>query len=253
MLAGHDAIQNTTHEISMKKILIIGASSGIGKELALMYAKAGNRVGITGRRVDLLAQIQDLYPKNIEIAEHDVCKEKNQEVMERIIDKIGGLDILIISAGIGFINKELQWPLEKQTIETNVVGFTEIADIVYNYFLKQKRGHIVGISSVAGIRGIDVCPAYSASKAYITNYLEAIRKKAKKDNVNIFITSILPGFIDTRMAQGDGIFWMASVKKAARQMEKAIEKRKPVVYVTKRWRMVAYLMRILPNKIYDQI
>jgi short-subunit dehydrogenase len=237
----------------MKKILIIGASSGIGRELALMYAKAGDLVGITGRRVDLLAKIQDLYPNNIEIAEHDVCKEKNQEVMEGIIDKIGGLDILIISAGIGFINKELQWPLEKQTIDTNVVGFTEIADIGYNYFLKQKHGHIVGISSIAGVRGIDVCPAYSASKAYITNYLEAVRKKAKKDKANIFVTSIIPGFIDTQMAKGDGIFWMASVKKAAQQMAKAIEKRKPVVYVTKRWRIVAYLMRVLPRIIYDKI
>lgn len=237
----------------MKKILIIGASSGVGKELALIYAKAGDRVGITGRRVDLLAQIQDLYPKNIEIAEHDVCKEKNQEVMEGIIDKIGGMDILIISAGIGFINKELQWPLEKQTIDTNVVGFTEIADIGYNYFLKQKHGHIVGISSVAGVRGIDVCPAYSASKAYITNYLEAIRKKAKKDKANIFVTSIIPGFIDTQMAKGEGIFWMASVKKASHQMAKGIEKRNPVVYVTRRWRIVAYLIRVLPKKIYDQI
>ena len=95
----------------------------------------------------------------------------------------------------------------------------EIADIGYNYFLKQKHGHIVGISSVAGVRGIE----------------------------------ILPGFVNKQMAKGEGIFWMASVKKASQQMAKGIEKRNPVVYVTRRWRIVAYLIRVLPKKIYDQI
>jgi short-subunit dehydrogenase len=238
---------------SMKKILIIGASSGIGKELALAYANAGHTVGITGRRIELLSQIRDIYPQNIEFAAHDISKDDNQKVLETIIQKINGMDIIIISAGIGFINKELNWNREKQTIDTNITGFTEIADFAYNYFAKQKSGQIVGISSIAAIRGIDSCPAYSASKAYIVNYLEALRKKSAKDKANIFVTAVVPGFVDTQMAQGDGLFWVASAGKAARQIMLAIARKKTVVYVTKRWRIIAYLLKILPDTLYNRL
>jgi short-subunit dehydrogenase len=237
----------------VKKIVIIGASSGIGRELALIYAKSGNMVGISGRRVDLLTHIRDVYPQNIHIAEHDISKGDNQEIVERIIKTIGGLDILIISAGIGFENKELHWNLEKQTIATNITGFTEIVNWGYKFFLNQKHGQIVGISSIAAIRGIDSCPSYSASKAYISNYLEALRIKAKKDKQTIFITEVMPGFVDTQMAKGDGLFWVASVNKAARQIITGIEKRSAKVYVTRRWRLIAYLLRVLPDKIYEKL
>jgi short-subunit dehydrogenase len=237
----------------MKKILIIGASSGIGKELALAYANAGHTVGITGRRVELLSQIRKVYPQNIEFSAQDISKDNNQGVLETIIQKINGMDIIIISAGIGFINKELTWNREKQTIDTNITGFTEIADFAYNYFSKQKSGQIVAISSIAAIRGIDSCPAYSASKAYIQNYLEALRKKSAKEKANVSVTTILPGFVDTQMAQGDGLFWVASAGKAARQMMRAIARKKTLVYVTKRWRIIAYFLKILPGTLYNRL
>jgi short-subunit dehydrogenase len=215
----------------MKKILIVGASSGIGREIALIYARSGHRVAITGRRADLLRQICDLHPDNIVCACHDIAKPGSRDVMSGLVDSLGGLDLLIISAGIGFINKDLLWNYERQTIETNVSGFTDAAGFGYDFFFKQGHGHIAAISSIAGIRGIDTSPAYSASKAYNLNYLEALRKKAEKSAANITVTSIIPGFVDTAMAKGPGLFWVAKPEKAARQIIRAIENKKPIVYI----------------------
>jgi short-subunit dehydrogenase len=238
---------------SMKKILIIGASSGIGREIALLCARSGHRVAITGRRVDLLRQIRDQYPEAIVFAWHDIRRPDSRDVMSGLVDSLGGLDLMIISAGTGFINKELQWPPERQTIETNVSGFSDAAGFGYDFFSKQGHGHIAAICSIAGIRGIETSPAYSASKAYELNYLEALRKKAKKAAANIVVTSIIPGFVDTAMAKGAGLFWVAKPQKAAQQIVRAIDKKKSIVYVTRRWRLIAWLLRILPIGIYDKI
>jgi short-subunit dehydrogenase len=235
-----------------KKVLIIGASSGIGKEIAIAYAKSGNIVGITGRRIELLGQLKNAFPQNIYYLEHDICGKNNQEIINDIIKMMGGLDILIISAGIGFENENLEWKLEKQTIDVNIYGFAEIINIGYKFFLKQQIGHIVGISSIAAIRGIDSCPAYSASKAFVSN-IEAIRKKAKKGKSNIIVTDIRPGFVDTQMAKGTGLFWVASAEKAAHQIIEAIEIKTNLAYITKRWRLIAFALKVLPGFIYDKI
>jgi short-subunit dehydrogenase len=213
----------------MKKVLVIGASSGIGREIALIYARSGNRVAITGRRVNLLRQVHDQFPDTISFAWHDIRRPDSRDVMSGLVDAMDGMDLMVISAGIGFINRDLQWEPEQQTIHTNVTGFSNAAGFGYDFFSKQGRGHIAGISSIAGIRGVDINPAYSASKAYELNYLEALRKKAKKSGANIIVTSILPGFVDTDMAKGPGLFWVAKPQKAAKQIVNAIEKKKSIV------------------------
>jgi short-subunit dehydrogenase len=237
----------------MKKILIIGASSGIGKSLALLYAREGHRVAVSGRRVGLLREIQDQYPERVITAWQDIRRPDSRDIMSGLVESLGGLDLLIVSAGIGFINKNLQWDLERQILETNVRGFTDAVGFGYDYFSKQKHGHLAGIGSIAGIRGIDLCPAYSASKAYMTNYLEALRRKSKKEGANITVTTIVAGFVDTAMAQGVGLFWVAKPEKAARQIALAMEKKRKIVYVTRRWRLIAWLLRMVPAAIYEKI
>jgi short-subunit dehydrogenase len=143
--------------------------------------------------------------------------------------------------------------IEKQTIDTNIVGFTSIADWTFNYFEKQQSGHLVAISSIAGLRGNGVTPSYNASKAYQINYLEGLRQKASKLKSKIVVTDIRPGFVDTAMAKGEGQFWVASVNKASEQIFKAIQKKKKVVYVTKRWRLIATILKRIPRSIYDKM
>ena len=232
-----------------KKAIIIGGSSGIGKALSRILFNHGYMVGITGRRGNLLQVIKDeLSSNNIYIKEFDVTSDKAGECLQDLIDEMGGVDLIVISAGTGHIDPELTWGKEKDTIDVNVVGFSHMLNIAYQNFKKQSRGHIVGISSVCAFRGT-CCPSYSASKAFVSNYLEGVRIKSIKQGLDIVVTDVKPGFVDTPMARGDenDFFWMSSPEVAASQIFDAIVKRRKHVYVTKRWRLIAWILKIAPE------
>jgi short-subunit dehydrogenase len=238
----------------MKKAIIIGATSGIGKGLAEQLVSKGYKVGITGRRTNLLEQLQSEKPEAYLIKTFDICDTPTaMERLNELVQELGGLDLLIISSGTGDINPELDFAIEKRTIDTNIVGFTAIADWVFRFFEAQKHGHLVAISSIGGLRGSRHAPAYNASKAYQINYLEGLRQKAQKIGKQITITDIRPGLVDTDMAKGDGLFWVMPVSKVVKQTTNAIEKRKKVAYVTRRWRVLAGIMKRLPNRIFEKM
>ena len=233
-------------QIPTRKVIVIGATSGIGRKLAELYAEKGYMVGITGRRKDLLDEIQKHYPSLIETECFDVTEKKNIEHLVALIKKLGGLDILIYSSGIGEPSKELNWQLDKLTVETNVNGFVEVVNWSFNYFIKQNHGSLVVISSIASHRGNSWAPAYSASKAFQSNYFEGLHMKAGRMKKNISVTCIEPGFVDTKMAKGNKIFWTVPVLKAAKQIIDAIEKKKKRVYISKRWWLIAKLIKLFP-------
>lgn len=139
--------------------------------------------------------------------------------------ELGGLDLLVISSGIGEINKELVVEIEKMTIDLNVVGFTTVCNWAFNFFEKEKHGHLTAIISIAGLRGSSLAPAYSATKSFQIKYMESLRLKAKETKLSIY-TDIRPGFVDTAMAKGDGLFGVASAHKAAQQIYRAIARKK---------------------------
>lgn len=238
----------------MKKVIIVGASSGIGRELAKVFASYGYEVAITSRRVELLNELASTLPTKAYIRKMDVCDtESSMQILTELLMEMVEVDIIILNSGTGNINPTLDWSLEKETIDTNVSGFTALAGSAMNYFLKRKAGHLVGISSIASIRGSDSCPAYNASKAFMSNYLEGLRIKAIKGKMPITVTDIQPGFVDTAMAQGEGLFWVASPQKAANQIYRAIQQKKKKAYITKRWAVVAWLLKILPSSLYAKI
>ncbi|HRF22648.1 MAG TPA: SDR family NAD(P)-dependent oxidoreductase [Chitinophagaceae bacterium] len=237
-----------------KKIIIVGASSGIGEAMALQYAAIGHKVGITGRRTALLQNIKTQFPSLIEYECFDVTGDENIQKLEMLISKLGGLDLIVISAGWGRPSETLNWDIDKKITTTNVNGFIEIANWSFNYFVKQGHGKIAAISSVAANRGSSYSPAYAASKAFESIYCEGLSIKARKLKKEIYITCIEPGFVNTDMAHGgDKMFWIAPVEKASRQIIKAIEKKKRKVYITKRWWLIAKLMRLLPYWIYRKL
>jgi short-subunit dehydrogenase len=237
----------------IKRIIIVGATSGIGRKMAELYAANGNMVGITGRRKELLDEIENMFPGKIRTECFDVTGSQNISSLTSLIQKIGGLDILIYSSGIGEPAKELDWQLDKLTTDINVNGFIEIANWGFNYFIKQGYGHMAVISSIAANRGNSWAPAYSASKSFQSNYFEALAIKAYRMKKDIGITCIEPGFVATKMAKGNKQFWVVPLEKAARQMITAIEKKKRKVYVSERWWLIAKLMRLLPFWIYKKI
>jgi short-subunit dehydrogenase len=164
-----------------------------------------------------------------------------------------GVDLVVISSGVGFINKDLEWPQEKKTIDVNVLGFAAMSNVAMHHFLPKASGHLVGISSIAALRGSSLAPAYNASKAFISNYLEGMRMKAVQSGSSITVTNIQPGYVDTAMAKGKGKFWVASPDEAAEQIYGAIKRRRKHVYVTKRWMLVAWLLKIMPDFLHNRI
>ncbi|MFT3754181.1 MAG: SDR family NAD(P)-dependent oxidoreductase [Paludibacter sp.] len=238
----------------MKKVIIVGATSGIGRGLAKLMANDGCMVGITGRRTRLLDEIKSEMPDNYQAETFDVSDiDSVGQHLRELTNRLGGLDLLVISSGAGYLNDMLDFELEKQTIDTNVTGFTAIADWAFNYFKRQKHGHLVAISSIAGLRGNRQSPAYSATKAYQIIYLEGLRNKAAKSGLPIFITDIRPGFVNTEMAKSDVLFWVAPVEKAVSQIYKAIRSRRRVAYITKRWKLIGNVVKILPKRIAENI
>ena len=160
----------------MKKAIIIGASSGIGKSLAKLLADNDYKVGITGRRTKLLNELKETNSNSFFIKTFDVTDTKASiEKLEELIAELGGIDLIILSSGTGDLNESLDFETEKKIIDINVIGFTNIIDWAFNHFEKQEFGHIVAISSVAGIRGSREAPSYNATKSYQINYLEGLK------------------------------------------------------------------------------
>lgn len=237
----------------MKKAIVIGASSGIGKELVRQLYSSDYKIGITGRRMTLLEELKFESPEKILIRSFDIIDTDHSiKCLEELVSELDGLDLLIISSGTGDLNESLDFEVEKTTIDTNVTGFTNIADWGYSYFQNQNSGHLVAITSIAGLRGAKAAPAYNASKAYQINYLEALRQKAVSTHKNIIITDIRPGFVDTPMAKGDGLFWVSSAEKAAKQIFRVIKKQKNIAYITKRWTIAAFILKYIPSYFYNK-
>ncbi len=233
-----------------KNALVIGATSGIGAGIAERLALSGYHVGITGRRVEMLQALESKHSSSFVSFEHDVnSMESTNQCWAFFIERFNNkIDLVVHCAGIGFENPELHWDLEAQTIETNVKGAAYIYNLAYKQFIKQQFGHLVGISSIAGLRGNRGAPAYFASKAFQNNYLESLYFKTKETpGNNIFVTDIRPGFVDTKMALGEGIFWMATVDKACDQIIKAIVARKRRVYISHRWNFIAWVLKVVPS------
>ena len=223
-------------------ILIIGATSGIGRGLWDTYAENDNNVIVLGRRISLLDEMKEMRPTNTTIYSCDITNhQKLEPLFKDVFDNAKHIDLAIICAGTGDLNPELLPDIELSTINTNVLGWTIAVDSIYNLFKKQGFGHIVTITSIGGLVGEPNAPAYSATKAYQINYSQALRKKSKKDGISV--TEVRPGLVNTAMAKGEGLFWVMPVPKVVRQIKKAIKQKKSLVVVTKRWNIISFIMK----------
>jgi len=236
-----------------KKIIIIGASSGIGKEMALLLAQQNNQVAITGRRKELLQEIKTLYPNHIITAAFDVMGNDNILELQSLIQQLQGMDVFIYNAGYGNPTDDLNWETERITTATNVTGFVELVNYAFTYFVQQGYGQIAVTSSIAALRGNSKTPAYSASKAYISRYAEGLNVKAQRLKKDITVTDIKPGYIATKMAKANKVFWALSPRTAAQRILKAIEQKKRITYLSKRWWLMAQLIKLLPYFIYKRL
>lgn len=235
----------------MRKAIVIGASSGIGRELAELFARENFQVGIVARRLSLLQELKARITNITHLEQIDITEVVSAQVkLADLITQMQGVDIVVICSGVGYQNPDLEWQLEDQTVTTNVTGFMAVANVAVKYFIKRQSGHLVGLSTIAALRGGSGSPAYNASKAFLSNYLEGLRQKVVQAGLPITITDIQPGFVNTEMAKGEGLFWVTSPQKAAAQIYTAIKKKKSHVYITRRWWLIAWLLRLMPDFIY---
>ena len=233
-----------------KNAIVFGATSGIGEALANLLVKEGYKVLITGRRIEKLESIQALNPTQYVVKEHDITDiNATNKIFEELPSIFEKIDLIIHNAGIAVPNFDLSWEKDLPTLETNVLGATKVYQLAYNYFKDQGYGHLVGVTSIASIRGNRQVAAYHASKAFQASYLESLWMKAKRTKkAKIDVTNILPGYVDTDIIISD-TFWMASVDKAVNQIYAAIKNKKRKAYITKRWRLIAFVLKIAPARL----
>jgi short-subunit dehydrogenase len=238
----------------MKKVIIVGASSGIGYELAKKFSQQGWEIGITARRQPLLETLAEQFPQTKwHIKAMDTSQqEESQKKLLDLIEEMGGIDVFVYNAGIG--DNSTRWEKEHHLIQVNAVGFAALTNTVFHYFKTQKiPGQIVGISSVASQRGSRMAIAYSATKAFMSNYLQGLRQLACHRKLPITVTDIRPGYIETPMTEGQkGMFWVAKSERAAELIYSAIVKKKSVAYIPGRWRWVAWAIRNMPELVWNK-
>lgn len=240
----------------MKKAIVIGSSSGIGRELAKILSRQNYIVGLVGRRIHLLEEVSKEIENISFIKQIDIASSDGRSLLNELISEMGGVDLIVINAGIGTPNPDLHWSLDKETIDINISGFAAMANASFHHFRQKGAGHLVGISSIIALRGSRVSPAYSASKAFVSNYLQGLRWQIAKLGLPIAVTDIKPGYVETAMIRERNskfFFWVASPQKAARQIFKAIAKKRKYAYITRRWRIVGWALRIVPDYIYNKL
>ena len=233
----------------MKQGIVIGASSGLGKEVAKMLIADGYRLGVAARRVEPLEELKLLAPDRVVVHSIDVTSDDAPQALERLINEVGGIDLFFYAAGVGSQNMELEPGIELNTVNTNTMGFTRMIGAAYRYMASHGGGHIAAISSIAGTKGLGAAPSYSATKAMQNTYLQALEQQAKMRGLNITFTDLRPGFVATPLL-GDNPQYPMLLKpeKVAREMVRAIARRRHVWVIDWRWRIATALWRNMKVK-----
>lgn len=236
----------------MKRAAIIGATSGIGLELARQMAQRGYIVGGCGRRADVLQNLKNELGDRFCFTELDIQEvETIPQILNELVRQMGGMDICIISSSISEANPEMDWAIEQNVIQTNVLGYAAAANFAARYFRQQRQGHLVGITSVAKFFG-NRNPSYSASKAFESIYLRGLRLTLERSGVQV--TEIIPGFVRTPMISDQKkTFWVLGADKAAAQIIRAVGRKRRVAFIPKRWIIFGLIIPLLPHVFLKRI
>lgn len=231
----------------------MGATSGIGLEVARTLCEAGWKVGIAGRRGERLQALKNECSGICAAKVIDVTNDEAPRLLLELIDELGGMDLYFHSSGIGWQNTALDAGKELLTVQTNALGFTRMLTAAFRFFAAQGSGHIACITSIAGIKGLGAAPAYSATKRFQSHYLECLTQQARMRRLPIVVTDIRPGFVATDLIAGSNYPLQLSAPRVARSIVRAIERRKAVVTIDWRYRILVALWRLIPRSLWVRL
>ena len=237
------------------KAIIVGASSGIGLEVAKLLLADGWHIGIAARREEALLELKKTAPERVEVMAIDITHPDAGERLLTLVRQLGGMDLYFHSSGIGKQNRTLEPDIELQTMDTNAIGFTRMIGTAYRYFAEQGKGHIAAITSIAGTKGLGPAPAYSATKALQATYLQALEQQARQRGLyDIHFTDIRPGFVDTALLSGSFRYpMMLRPESVARDIVSSIRKRHHVRVIDARYRVLTFFWHLVPNFIWRRL
>ena len=232
----------------------MGASSGIGMEVARLLLRRGWHLGLAARRTEPLAALSEEYPGLVKYASIDITETGSEVLLRRLIDEMEGISLYLHVSGVGWQNMALDADKELTTVQTNALGFTRMVGEAYRYFAARGEGHIAVVSSIAGTKGIGAAPAYSATKAFDATYIEALEQQAHMRGKNIHFTDIRPGFVRTALL-GDGRRYplLMSPEAVARAIVGAVLHRRHVVVIDWRYRLLTALWRCVPRWLWRRM
>lgn len=237
-----------------KRVVVVGATSGIGLEVARLFAQRGYIVGIAGRRVERLSEISKLTEGIAAYKQIDINEDAAPQKLFELVEELGGMDIYFHSSGIGWENVNYDIDKEMKTIETNAMGFTRMVSAVYKWFADNNiSGHIAGITSIARTRSLGAAPAYSATKRFQSHYLECLTQQANMRHLNIHITDIRPGFVATDLIAGSNFPLQLSAKDVAQDIVRAVEHCKKSVVIDWRYRLLVALWHLIPKWLWIRL
>ena len=238
----------------MKRAVIIGATSGIGREVATLLIRRGWSVGVAGRREEMLKELQALAPGRTKYRRVDVVSAESPRQLLGLIDDLGGMDLFLLCAGIGKQNPDLDTEVELATAHTNVEGFIRMTDTAFQYFRQRGGGHLAVVSSIADTKGLGAAPAYSATKRFQNTYIDALAQLARMQRLRIRFTDIRPGFVDTDLLRGDKRYPMLMpVGRVAARIVRALERRERVCVIDARYRLLVFFWNLVPRFLWERL
>lgn len=238
---------------SMKRIVIIGATSGIGYEVAKIYCQQGWHVGVAGRRIERLEAFRKEAPGQIEIQQLDVTEADSVEKLHQLIEKLGEMDLFLLSTGVGSQNRALDPVIELTTVNTNAVGFTRMVTAAFHYFHEEGNGHLAVISSIAGTKGLGVAPSYSATKRFQNTYIDALAQLARMEKLPIIFTDIRPGFVKTDLLKNDTYPLLMRPERVAQRIVRALQHKKRIAIIDWRYAILVFFWKLIPRCIWERL
>ncbi len=237
-----------------KRAVIMGATSGLGYEVALLLLSDGWKLGLAGRREENLRKLQSEFPEQVCIKAIDVKDSNSDKALLALIDELGGMDMYFHSSGIGYQNAKLDADIELNTLETNGTGFTRLVGTAFRYFKEKGKGHIAVISSIAGTKGLGVAPAYSATKRFQNTYIDALEQLAGMQKLNIRFTDIRPGFVATSLLNdGKNYPMLMKTPYAAELIVKALRRNKRVAVIDWKYSILVFFWKLIPRCIWKRM